>query len=671
MAPNFRRIILIIGSAWFLGCVSLAASAEEFTNAVAAYLQYYVHAQVPQGCLVVGIVDEHGSSVISCGDLDNGTQRQADGDTLFAIQSATYTFFCLLLQDAVDRGELQPDDPVQKYLPASVKMPTFHGKQITLRQLAKETSGLHPDIEGALDPQRAEAPFEGFTHEKFFALLTNCQLTAAPGTTHMHPSVDREVINQVIAAKAGTNFESVLTARLLGPLGMNDTRLVLSPGQEPRVAFDHSQRGIAMPRWHLDDYPSLAGLYSSANDLIKFLSAAGITSSRLRPLWDKTFTNLSYSPPRDGRLHTGGGWGLNGSYIGFDKARRRGVVILASSYEPRSSLGDLLLDSEWKSDQRPNPVRISNELYPAYAGQYRRSPDFALGWFVLRHYALERPRPATVAPAALCLVILAVLFWRARKRWRVLGWVMLAGAVLVPLLPVAAAHIFCAGWQPGIGIRSEGGRLFAESTGRDLCPIEDWARAQTWSRKVYPVDILFPQVATELLPESETRFFERVSGVPIIFSRDDRGQVLRLALQYHGQTYTYDRISATPPRAPELLKPPVVVRLDTNQLDACVGRFEVASNATFPTGMKLTVWCEGGQLFVRARGAGKNFLPGAFPLFPVSETNFFDRFTGAEFGFIKSDQGRVTALTHHPTGTTMMWFPGWEAKKVSEAALKR
>ena len=188
---------------------------------------------------------------------------------------------------------------------------------------------------------------------------------------------------------------------------------------------------------------------------------------------------------------------------------------------------------------------------------------------------------------------------------------------------------------------------------------------------MYPVDILFPQVATELLPESETRFFERVSGVPIIFSRDDRGRVPRLALQYHGQTYTYDRISATPPRAPELLKPPVVVRLDTNQLDACVGRFEVASNATFPTGMKLTVWCEGGQLFVRARGAGKNFLPGAFPLFPVSETNFFDRFTGAEFGFIKSDQGRVTALTHHPTGTTMMWFPGWEAKKVSEAALKR
>ena len=44
----------------------------------------------------------------------------------------------------IERGEMQPDDPVEKYLPPSVKMPTYRGKQITLRHLAKETSGLRP-----------------------------------------------------------------------------------------------------------------------------------------------------------------------------------------------------------------------------------------------------------------------------------------------------------------------------------------------------------------------------------------------------------------------------------------------------------------------------------------------------------------------------------------------
>ncbi len=37
------------------------AAAEDFTNAIAGYLHRYVHAQLPQGCMVVGIVDEHGA----------------------------------------------------------------------------------------------------------------------------------------------------------------------------------------------------------------------------------------------------------------------------------------------------------------------------------------------------------------------------------------------------------------------------------------------------------------------------------------------------------------------------------------------------------------------------------------------------------------------------------
>ena len=137
---GFRIIGLIL---LFTVC-SGGAGAEDFTNAIHAYLEQYVHARLPHGCIVVGIVDGHGASVISAGDLDNGTDRQADGDTVFVLESATYNFSGLLLQDMVERGEIRPDDPVAKYLPASVKMPTYQGKQITVRQLARETSGLRP-----------------------------------------------------------------------------------------------------------------------------------------------------------------------------------------------------------------------------------------------------------------------------------------------------------------------------------------------------------------------------------------------------------------------------------------------------------------------------------------------------------------------------------------------
>ena len=665
---NLRKIVQIICFALLFPCVPYAAGAEEFTNAIAAYLQQYVHAQLPHGCMVVGLVDEHGTSVLSCGDLDNGTDRQADGNTLFYIQSSSYTFFCLLLQDMIECGEMQPDDPVAKYLPASVKMPTYHGKPITVRHLARETSGLRPSLGDALDPKRADAPFAGFTAEKFYALVSNYRLTSAPGTTHLHGGIDCGVLNQAMALKAGMDFESLLTARILRPLNMNDTRLSLTPELESRLAPEHSKLGYAMPRWDAEDFKPLAGVCSTANDLLKFLSACGLTSCRLRPLWDKTVANFAWAPQRAGMLHTGGGWFVNGCYLGFDKARRRGVVVLANSYEPRRQLGNLLIESEWQSDRRPKPVNVSSRLCDLYAGQYQRSPGYALGMFALRHYLLDAPRLATLLPASFCLAGLAVLLWRAkspRKRRLILGWVVLAGVLLVPLLPLVSSRILCACLHPGIGIRSEGTRLFAQPAGSNLCAIEDWPSARTWGQNVHPIDVLFPPVPVELLPESETCCFERLSGVPMTFSRDARGKITGLTLHYHGKTSIYDKISDAPPKVPEPLKPPIIVNLDTNRLEACVGRYEVAPGAAFPKGLKVTVWREDEQLLGRAQHpGGDRVLLGAFPIFPESETNFLEKLTGAQFRFTENAQGQVTALSHHYTGATLAWFPDWEAMKL-------
>ena len=57
--------------------------AEAFTNAIRAYLQQRVAADKSYVGIVIGLVDEHGSSVISRGKLDNGTDQEVNGDTLF------------------------------------------------------------------------------------------------------------------------------------------------------------------------------------------------------------------------------------------------------------------------------------------------------------------------------------------------------------------------------------------------------------------------------------------------------------------------------------------------------------------------------------------------------------------------------------------------------------
>src|SRR5690348_13309889 len=69
--------------------------------------------------IVIGLLDEHGSQIFSTGKLDNGTDREPDGDTLFEIASITKTFTVLLLEQMVERGEMKLEDPLQKYLPDS------------------------------------------------------------------------------------------------------------------------------------------------------------------------------------------------------------------------------------------------------------------------------------------------------------------------------------------------------------------------------------------------------------------------------------------------------------------------------------------------------------------------------------------------------------------------
>jgi CubicO group peptidase (beta-lactamase class C family) len=233
--------------AMFFPVFAFSAAGEDFTNGIAADLQHYVTAQLPHGRMVVGLVDEHGPRVISCGDLDNGTDRQADGGTLFNIQSATYTFFYLLLQDMVDHGEMQPEDPVAKWLPASVKMPAYHRKQITIRYLAKETSGFRPALSDGLDPEYPDDPLAGYAAEKFFAAVSNCRLTAESGTTHLHGGAAGGVLNQAMALKGGTDIKSLLRARVLAPLHMNDTRLTLAPEMESRLAPKHSKLATPYP----------------------------------------------------------------------------------------------------------------------------------------------------------------------------------------------------------------------------------------------------------------------------------------------------------------------------------------------------------------------------------------------------------------------------------------
>src|SRR2546423_12792648 len=88
----------------------------------------------------------HGEGIVVGLLVPSGPRRiiavGVDQAAVFEIGSITKTFTASILADMVDHGEVRLDDPVAKYLPPPGRVPSRNGKQITLLDLATQSSGL-------------------------------------------------------------------------------------------------------------------------------------------------------------------------------------------------------------------------------------------------------------------------------------------------------------------------------------------------------------------------------------------------------------------------------------------------------------------------------------------------------------------------------------------------
>jgi CubicO group peptidase (beta-lactamase class C family) len=352
---NIATTVRVFCLSAFLFAVQFSVAAQDGSTDDAA-IQTFLHdtfARKNVG-MVIGLVDEHGSRVFGAGKLDNGTDQEVNGDTVFEIGSITKTFTTLLLQDMVERGEMKLDDPVSKYLPKSVKMPTHGGKEITLLNLAAQDSGLPFN---ANNLSLAENPFADYTAGKLYDFLAGYTLTNDPGAKFKYSNLGMGLLGHVITLKAGTNYESLVVNRICRPLHMDSTCITLTPELKTRLARGHNASGKTVANWDFQVLAGCGALRSTANDLLKYVSAnLGAMQSSVTPLLEKTHvirhrgdsvfgdTAMPWVDRRQSEQtgmellgHAGGTAGYS-AFIGFDRQHRRGVVVLFNQQEGTGSL---------------------------------------------------------------------------------------------------------------------------------------------------------------------------------------------------------------------------------------------------------------------------------------------------------------------------------------------
>lgn len=353
--------------------------------------------------IVVGIIDPKGRRTVSYGALNQGDTRPLNGDTVFEIGSISKVFTSLILADMVQRGEVSLDDPVAKYLPPTVKMPSRNGKEITLIDLSTHYSGL-PRLPANMGPEDRANPYADYTVDQMYQFLSGHTLTRDPGAQFEYSNLGVGLLGHVLSLRAGTSYESLVRNRVLAPLGMKDTAITLSPDMQRRLAVGHDATLKEAKNW---DIPTLAGagaLRSTTNDMLMLLGAElGFENSSLKASMAKQLSvrrsagapNATGAPemavalgwivqsnPRGTVIWHNGGTGGYRTYIGFNLETKTGVVVLsnaATAAGPDDIGRHLLIGTPLaKPPVMRSEIPLDLKSKEAFVGQYQLKPDFII-----------------------------------------------------------------------------------------------------------------------------------------------------------------------------------------------------------------------------------------------------------------------------------------------------
>lgn len=335
--------------------------------------------------MVVGLIGPGGRRVVSHGAFGLTDKRSVAGDTVFGIASTSKPFTGLLLADAVRRKEVKLDDPVARYLPATVKLPTRNGRTLTLIDLATHTAGLPHDLP---DDLRAVAGKMAGPESRtvMYDFLAKATLPADIGTAWSYSNLDYTLIGFALEARTGLDYETLVHTRIARPLGLADTGVSLSPAQWERRAHPHQMDLKVSPEWNKPW--SVGVLQSTANDMLSFLAAAiGLSKSPLSTSFADMLAIRRPAPslgrgveqaigwyvqapggrPLVGHSGSGGGFGATAMY---DPVARLGVVLLANAENLWEDVARHALRPSLTLVAKRTSLALPDAVLDGYVGKY-------------------------------------------------------------------------------------------------------------------------------------------------------------------------------------------------------------------------------------------------------------------------------------------------------------
>jgi CubicO group peptidase (beta-lactamase class C family) len=283
-------------------------------------------------------------------DLGASTQVRlaglgADATTPMEVGSLTKAMTGLVVADAVRRGELRMDVPVETYLPALAGSPSG---TVTMHELVTHTAGYVEFGAATLRRGAWKAPWG----QNFLTTdVTQMAQEASDGDlatrgTFVYSSLGAATAGQVVAAAAGMSYPELMRARLFEPLSMTHTAI---ESDHALVAGGQSQTGLRVRPWIMNAYAPAGAVVSTTGDLVKLATAlldgtapgmtaldpttaTGQSNTRIGDFW----VTSTWQTGQTITWHDGQTGGYT-SYLGLDRSHHKAVIVLSDVANPATT----------------------------------------------------------------------------------------------------------------------------------------------------------------------------------------------------------------------------------------------------------------------------------------------------------------------------------------------
>lgn len=290
-----------------LGSARAGAADRRFYTLAEAVRAGMVRYNVPGAAL--GVIAGDAEHIAGFGVTSVEQPQAVDDETLFPVASITKTLVATAVMCLVERGLLDLEQPVRRYVPELRLRDRQSTDRLTLAHLLTHTGGFQGDFRDG-----AYGVFCGSgedTLSQFVAMLAHLPQHALPGRMWAYSNAGFSLIGRVIEAVTGLAFETACQELVLEPLGMRRSFFSSGEGGVEGAAVGHRlidgraevARGWVLPRV----LRPAGGLVCSARDLLRYARfhlGNGHVGDGARLLSEKSMASIR--APRVGdALHNG------------------------------------------------------------------------------------------------------------------------------------------------------------------------------------------------------------------------------------------------------------------------------------------------------------------------------------------------------------------------------